>query len=160
MKKLFLFLVLVVAYLVHAKTSFSEPRVTKWLLDHEAKAMSGDMAACDNYTDDVEVTLMAQGRKGRWEVEGGKNELCGYLKQAAAALTVMQASTQSEFTDFEIVRSSFPWITAQVKYREITHIRIHGMRPFTVTNEDSLILVRTLKGLKIKKLESKSTEGI
>lgn len=160
MKKILFLLALLAAYYAHARITFSEPRVTAWLMSHESKAMSGNTSACDDYSDNLEVNLKAQGRSGRWEVEGGKNEMCGYLKQAAAAFTVMQASTSSEFSDFKISPSGFPWNSARVKYLQLTHINLSGMPPMTVKSDDTLILVRTISGLKIQKVESQSTGGL
>ena len=160
MKKILLLLALLVAYYAHARFSFSEPRVATWLMGHETKAMSGNTAACDDYSDSLEVNLTAQGRSGRWEVEGGKNEMCGYLKQAAAAFTVLQASTNSEFSDFKILPSGFPWNRARVTYRQLTHINVSGMPPMTIKSDDALILARTISGLKIQKIESQSTGGL
>ena len=69
MKKILLLLALLVAYYAHARFSFSEPCVATWLMGHETKAMSGNTAACDDYSDSLEVTLTA---RTQWQVEGGK----------------------------------------------------------------------------------------
>lgn len=122
--------------------------------------MSGDTTACDDYTDDVEVVLTAEGRRGRWEVEGGKNELCGYLRQAAAAFTVLQASTNTRFDDVRIERGPFPWMRARVTYTQVTSVSAGGIPPLEIESRDVLELQRGLTGLKIRSVESASTGGL
>lgn len=160
MKKLLLVCALFGAFYAHARITFSESRIVAWLASHYAKAMSGDTNACDDYTDDAEVTLTADGARGTWEVEGGKNEICGYLKKAAAALTVMQASTNSNFTDVVVTRSGFPWMQAQVTYKQANTIQAARLPLVTSHSDDTIVLVRTLFGLKIKSVDSKSTGGL
>lgn len=160
MKKVLLLLALFAAFYGHARITFSEPRVIAWLADNSVKSMSGDSSACDNFADDVTVSIAATGSRGTWEVEGGKNEICGYLKQASAALTVMQASTNMEFTDVEVDRGGFPWLQARVTYKERTTIQAAGLPRITSLSDDTLVLVRTLSGLKIRSIDSKSTGGL
>jgi len=158
LKKLLLACALFCAFYVHARITFSEPRIVSWLSNHYVKAMSGDTTACEDYTDDAEVTLNAGGARGTWEVEGGKNEICGYYKQAAAVFTVMQASTSSNFTDVVISRGGFPWMQARVTYKQKTTIQAAGSIPAAAAYSDNtIVLVRTLSGLKIKSVDSKST---
>jgi hypothetical protein len=160
MKKLLLLAILSGGYYLHGRTMFSEAHVMDWLGKHQAIAMSGDPAACRDFTDDLQVSLTADGARGRWEVEGGKNEMCGYLKQAAAVFTVLQASTSSEFSDVRIVREGFPWTQARVSYRQRTAIRAERVPEASISSEDELVLVRTPSGLRIKSLNSSSTGGL
>jgi hypothetical protein len=159
MKKLLLLCALFGAFYGHGRFTFSEPRVAAWLTSNSAKALSGDSAACDAYTADATVNLRAEGARGTWEVEGGKDEICGYLKQVSAALTLTRASTSTEFTDLVVVRSGFPWLQAEVSYQEKATIQVLG-RSVTATSDDTLVLVRTFSGLKIKSVESNSTGGL
>jgi hypothetical protein len=160
MKKLILLAVLFGGYYLHGRTSFSEAHVMNWLGKHEASAMSGDPAACNDFTDDLQVSLTAEGARGRWEVEGGKNEMCGYLRQSAAVFTVLQASTNADFSDVKIVREGFPWTRARVSYRQRTAIRAERVPEATVNSEDELVLVRTPSGLRIKSVNSSSSGGL
>jgi hypothetical protein len=156
-KKLLLLLAVFGAFYAHARFSFAEPRVMSWVGNHSAKAMSGDNSACDDYTDDVAVALTSKATGGTWEVEGGKDEICGYLKQAAAAFTVLQASTHSEFDQVRIVRSGFPWLSAKVSYVERTTVQAGPLPTMLTTSEDALVLVRTFAGIRIKSIESKAS---
>lgn len=147
------------AFYAHSKIVFSESNVMSMLTKHNTKALSGDSSACDDYSNDVVVDLTAEDPRGRWEVEGGKDELCGYLKQASAALTVLQASTSSEFTDVSISHSGFPWMTARVKYTERTVINAAHVPAVTSVAHDEVTLSRSLTGLKIIALKSASRSG-
>lgn len=160
MKKILLAAALFGAFYGHARMQFSETRLMAWVAAHSAKSMSGDTSACEDYTDDMEVTLTSAGARGRWEVEGGKEQMCGYMKQAAAAFTVLQASTHSQFDQVEISPSGFPWMSAKVKYLQRTTINANNIPPMTIESEDTLVIVRTLTGIKIKAVDSHSTGGI
>ncbi|MFL6672649.1 MAG: hypothetical protein ACJ8LG_05060 [Massilia sp.] len=160
MKKIFLLVALCGAFYLHARTSFSESHITTWLGEHSAKAMAGEPSACDDYADDMEVVLRAEGRRGAWEVEGGKNQMCGYLKQSAAVFTVLQASTRAEFQDLRVVRDGFPWMKARVTYSQRTDVSAQRIPGFTIASEDELVLVRTLSGIKIRSVQSKSSGGL
>lgn len=160
MKKIVLLVALFAAFYLHARTSFSESHVTNWLSKHVTRAMSGDLAACDDFADNMEVALTAEGRRGRWEVEGGKNEMCGYLKQSAALLTVLQARTSSQFEDIRVVPSDFPWMSARVTYKQRTDVDVQRLPRLAIESEDELVLVRTFSGIKIKSVQSTSTGGL
>lgn len=153
-------LMLLGGFYAHARFTFSEPRVMGWITQHTARAMQGDAAACDDYADDVQVELTAKGQRGRWEVEGGKAEVCGYLKQSSAALTVLQASTQTEFDSVRITRGGFPWTTARLQYTQRTAVQVQGLPGMNMVSEDSVVLSRTLSGLRIRELHSQSSGGL
>lgn len=160
MKKFVLLALACVLYYAYARNSFSETRVTSWLMDHSVRAMSGDTNACHDYTDDLEVTLTAQGQRGRWEVEGGKDEMCGYLRQAAAGFTVLQASTNTQFEDVRVERGGFPWTKAKVSYTQRTSVRAGSIPTMTIESEDTVELVRTMAGTKIRSIQSHATGGL
>lgn len=160
MRKIVLLLALAGVFYAHARYTFSENAVMSWMTKHAAKAMSGDTSACDDYADDVEVDLVADGRRGRWEVEGGKAEMCGYLKQAAAAYTVLQASTRTEFDAVRVTPGGFPWTHAKLSYVQRTTLQIPNLPSMTVESEDTVELVRGFGGLKIKSVESRSHGGL
>jgi hypothetical protein len=160
MKKILLLVLAFAAFYAHARYSFSDEQVTRWLAQHTTRAMGGESTACDDYADDVEVSLEAHGRRGHWEVEGGKNEICGYLKQSAAALTVLQASTRLQFDSVKVTRDGFPWRSARVQVSQRMSVSAANIPGAEVRAEDELVLVRTFGGMRIKSLQSKSTGGI
>lgn len=154
MSKIIIALLLIVGYYVHGRWMFSDMHVQRWVAEHSARAMSGDSKACDDFTDNVEVNLVSHNRGGRWEVEGGKNEICGYLRQASAAFILLQAQTNTRFENLSINRSGFPWTSATVSYTEHTTINSANLPTINATSKDTLVISRTLGGLKIKSLNS------
>lgn len=156
LRKIIIALMITGGYYAHGRWTFSEMNVQRWVAEHSARAMSGDSKACDDFSDDVEVNLVSHEKGGRWEVEGGKNEICGYLKQASAAFILLQASTSSRFENFSIERSGFPWTKATVSYTERMTVD-SGIAPtLRGSSKDTLIISRTLGGLKIMSVKSTS----
>lgn len=147
-------LLVFVAYYGHARYQFSEAHLQKWVVDFNAKAMSGDQTACEVFSDDAEVNIYAPNHQGHWEIEGGKDEACGYLHQAAAAMTLLQAQSRTNYDDFVIEMDGFPWLKATISYTEHTTISSKMLPSFSSVSQDSLVVGRTLSGLKIKKLDS------
>lgn len=111
---LILLLVGLVLFYVQSRIAFSESHVMKWISEYSTKSISGDSTVCDDFTDDVEVNIYAETTQGHWEVEGGKAEMCGYIRQAAAASIMLNASNSVEFDGLQVERGGFPWTTAQV----------------------------------------------
>jgi hypothetical protein len=159
-KTILLILVALGAFYGHARLAFAEPRVMRWLMEHDAKVMSGDASGCDDYADDVRVSLSVPGQQGPAHVEGGKGEMCEYKEQAAAAMKLMRASTNTQVDQVEIARSGFPWTTARVTYSQTVRMQIPGVPGITVESDDEVVLVRTLSGIKIKSVESRSRNGL
>jgi hypothetical protein len=141
------------AYYAYSAHSFSESSVRRWIADHGVREMAGNDSACDDYADDVEVTLVSDRDKSQWQVEGGKDEICGYIKQAAAAYTVLQARIESHYDDVTIERAGFPWRSAVVKFTESSDISSSKVS-FAATSENEVTLVRTFGGMKITRLNS------
>ena len=158
MKKLFLPLFLLAAWFVHGRLVFNESRVMPWMTQLSVQTWSGDSKACDAYTDDVQVSLRAEDRGGHWEVEGGKAELCDYLRKTSAAFVVLGANTHTEFTDVAIQRKGFPWTEATLTYTEHVTVQAARLPEIRITSQDELTLVRTLGGVKIKAVQSSSTQ--
>lgn len=138
----------VVLYLGQSYYLLSSAHVEKFLVEHNTLAMNDPIAACDNYSDKVAVTINHKTADGTWEVEGGKNELCGYLKQSQAALVVTQASTSGHFENMDVI-SSFPWRKAHVSYDEINNVSMGAIGAISSTTHDDIEIKRTLTGLEI-----------
>lgn len=67
-------------FYIQSRMAFSESHVMRWIAEYNNKAIAGDSTVCDDFTDDVEVNIFAETLQGHWEVEGGKDEMCGYLR--------------------------------------------------------------------------------
>jgi hypothetical protein len=145
-------LVVVVAYYAYSTYSFSEGSVRRWLADHEGRELAGKDTACDDYADDVEVTLANSVRR-KQEIGGGKNEVCAYTQKAAAAYALLQAQIHTSFDDVRIERGGFPWRTAVVKFHEAAQISSARVS-FAASSENEMTLKRTFGGFRITKLHS------
>ena len=152
-----LFIACVVLYLGQSYYLLSANNVEKFLAEHNALAMQDPVAACDNYSDDVKVFInhdTGNGNgNGAWEVEGGKNEICGYIKQSQAALTVLQANTSGHFENLT-VKTGLPWSKAHVSYDEINDVQMNTLGSIISKTHDVIAVKRTLTGLSIDSVNS------
>ncbi len=158
MKLLIWPLLLVAAWIGHGRLMFTESRVMPLVTQNTMQVFSGDNKACDFYTDDVQVDLESDQRAGRWEVEGGKDELCGYLRKAAAAFVLLDAQVHTEYSDVKLERKGFPWTEATLHYTEHVTVQTDKLPTMTFTSDDELILVRTLTGVKVRSVHSRGTQ--
>jgi hypothetical protein len=150
---LFILAICLGGFYIQSRMAFSESHVMRWISEYNNKAITGDSTVCDDFTNDAEVNILAETGQGHWEVEGGKDEMCGYLRQASAAFIVLQA----QFDSLHIERGGFPWTTAQVKYHYKATMQADRIPTMIVDGNDTLILSKGIfSGLKIKSLESKS----
>ncbi|MBB2487797.1 hypothetical protein H5407_21380 [Mitsuaria sp. WAJ17] len=158
MKLLIWPLMLVAAWIGYGRLVLSESRLMPLLTAHTLKVFDGDASACDFYDDDVQVDIVQEMRQGRWEVEGGKDELCGFLRKSAAGLTLLDANVDAEFADINLQRRGFPWTEATLSYTEHVRISAEKLPEVVFSSQDALLLVRTLTGVKVKALRSRSQQ--
>ncbi len=156
MKKLLFLLVLVAAYYFQGRYLFSHDAAQRWVAQHASRALSGDQSACDDFSDDTVVNIRADSAAGTWEVEGGKNEVCGYMKQASAGFTVMQASLNTDYRNFVVEPQDFFWRKVRISYVETTSISAAHIPTMKSISHDTLLLGRGLSGIKILSLTSNS----
>lgn len=161
MKRLLLILAIGLGiFYIQLSFAFSEANVMRWISEHDARAASGDAKACDDFSDNMQASVIDDSPQGRWEIEGGKDEICAYIKQSSAAFVVLQASASTAFDQVQIERGGFPWTTVQVKYHYKTTLQAQRIPTMTMDGNDTLILAKGFSGLKIKSLDSKSTTTI
>ena len=144
------------AYCAYGAHMFSQGSLQSWIANHDTREWSGSDSACEDYADDVEVSVLAEGLKGRWEVEGGKEEICGYIRKAAAAYTLLDAETSTRYEDLIIKRSGFPWHSAVVTFKQRTEIHAGPLPTMVSVGDEELTLKRTFGGLKIVHLQVNS----
>lgn len=160
MKKLGLVLLIFFGYWWDGQRQFSERNVRQFLLDQAVNSFSGNNeTVCNTFSDDVEVKVEDHGPQGRWEVEGGKDEICGYLRQASASFLILKPHLETTVDDLKIQRAGFPWTTADITYQENTSISAGNgppMPPMVASSDDRMTLKRTLRGLRITRLEARS----
>ena len=158
MKLLIWPLILVAAWLGFSRLMFTESRVMPLITAHTLKVYDGDDSACDFYADDVLVDVVQDARLGRWEVEGGKDEICAFLRKAAAVFSLAEAHVDTEFSDVVLQRQGFPWTEATLSYTEHTTVRGGRLPEMVFTSRDELVLKRTLTGVKVKAIRSRGEQ--
>ncbi len=158
MKLLLWPLILVAAWIGYGRLVFTESHLLPLLTAHTLKVYDGDAGACDFYDDEVLVDVVQDSALGRWEVEGGKGELCDFLRKTAAGFTLLDADVNTEFSNISLQRGGFPWTEATLRYTE--HVSVQGARlpEMVFSSEDELVLVRTLTGVKVKALHSRGQQ--
>jgi len=160
MKKILLIVALVLGGIYGTGyVSLSEGGANRFLNKMEALTMEGDAKRiCDLFADDLQVKLndhtAGGGKRGKFS--GGKQEFCDYYKLTAPAMSMLQASTTVQRQDFVVKRDVWlhPW-TANVTFTELRSMRFQAAGVSMDTeSDDQMVLVRTLGGVKIKRLES------
>lgn len=149
--------VVAVLFMLQSYYLMSSSHVEKFIFDNNALAMQDPVKACDNYTDDVQASIYYDMPTGHWEVEGGKDELCGYIRQGQAAMVVTQGSMSAMLENIKVT-TNFPWQTATAEYDELSTASMGQAGSFNSKSHDSIAIKRTLTGLKITKITS--TGGI
>jgi hypothetical protein len=160
MKKTWLLILAFAGFYLSGQRQFSEDNLRKFLLDQAVNIYNGNHeTVCNTFSDDVKVNIVDRSPQGRWEVEGGKDQVCGYIKQASASFVVMGANIHTSVDNLTIQRSGFPWMTAELAYQQKTSItagRGAPVPPLTAVSDDRMTLKRTLGGLRITRLEAQS----
>lgn len=157
--------VLGVIYLVQGYYLTRPAGIQKFIEQHNLLAMKDINRACDQYDDKVEVSIYFNEPNNRWEVEGGKNELCGYMQKGQAVFVLTDAQVTTSLHDMKVTPSGFPFMRATASYRQISEMI---MKPqgssFSVKviseTDDKLEIKRTLTGLKITKVISTGKSSI
>jgi hypothetical protein len=157
MRKLFWLAVLVAVFYGHSHVMFSEPAVMSWMNKQERLALDGDEKMCDAYASDLKVQMRMQAPEGATVLEGGKAELCQFMKDAQAALKMTRASVNMSTELVSVERSGFPWMTATVKTQQTSTVQMGRMPPVTEVTEATLVIERTLQGRQISSIESSSS---
>ncbi len=141
------------AYYTQAQAYFSENNVQLWLAEHNTKALSGNVQACDDFAERVQVAFEAE-HGIMWQVSGGKTEMCRHLLQSTRVLSSQNPQTQIEQVQVELM--GFPWLGAKVSY--IEHLHTQGKNaPSTETiSRNEVVINRTVTGLKIYSFLAKS----
>ncbi len=158
MKLLLWPLVLVAAWIGYGRLMFTESRLLPLLTAHTLQVYEGDASACDFYDDEVLVDIIQDTRRGRWEIEGGKDELCDFLRKTAAGFVLVDANVSTNFSDISLQRKGFPWMEATLRYTEHMTVQSDRLPEMVFTSEDELVLVRTLTGVKVRAIHARSQQ--
>ena len=140
----------------HAWWTLSEQRAQRWIEQHERAVLEQKEGVCKDFTFDTEVSVRAVHAKGEWQLDGGRDHVCGYIKSANAFVRVLkpQISTQTEVLGFE--RSGCPWMSATAKVRQSTTFTLINGMTMAEEGEATYVLRRGLGGLQIAGLTLRS----
>ena len=157
MKKFLLLVVLVLAG-VYAQGAIllSESGANSFLNELESLSLQGKTEEfCGRLHDELEVSIDDNSADPPAMIEGGKQEFCDYVSEAAKGLGLLGMSTQVQRDDFTVRRSWLhPW-TAEVSYYESRTTHMSAVNVTLKTeSEDQWTLVNTLGGVKVKRLTS------
>jgi hypothetical protein len=159
MKKVVTLLLVVVAGIYGiAAINLSESGANRFLNELEHHSLSGQGEEyCAKLHEDLTVSISDHSTEPAADFEGGRDEFCSFVSEAAKGMELIQAGTHVTRDDFTVTRSWLhPW-TAQVSYNEdrITTFSLANQSLHT-QGEDKLTLVQTLRGVRLKHLESRT----
>ncbi len=137
--------------------AFTETNVNNLLDEWELASARGDAeAVCSTFADDMTFSMEEHAPAETFNREGGKDELCAYLRKMVPALARAVSSRNLKRDDLTVKRSWLhPW-SAEVSYTEYrTTVLASGPNIKTISN-DRIALVKSLKGVLVRRLESVS----
>lgn len=152
-KVVVLVLLAVVAVFVTGRVSLGESGAMRFVQQMEQHMNEGDAdAVCAMLHDELEITILDSNLPGG-ALEGGKDELCAQTHLVVKALRALPHTMNVTFEDVEVERRWLhPW-TSTVHYTEDRKLSIRGSGVTVRTiSEDSLTLVQTFGGVKLRKL--------
>lgn len=155
MRKLLWLVVLAGAFYGHSRWAFSDAGVLRWIEKHDAAVVDQQEGVCDAFARDAVITIRAVHARGEWQVDGGRNEVCGYLKSSNAYVRLLKPDVETHTELVSIQRSGFPWMQASVTVRKATEFRL-GTKTLAETAETSYVLRRTIKGMQITGMNTRS----
>lgn len=148
--------VLAAAFYGHGWYVFSEPAVMGWLQTQQRKELNAEDGFCDSYASDLRFSTSVESSQGLQDLEGGKTEMCEYVKDAAATLRATQSSVSIGTDLVSLNRSGFPWLGATVTVRQTSTMRMPRMPVFTEVGEYTYELKRTISGRQIVSVDGTS----
>lgn len=156
MKKLLWLAGLLGLFYGHAWWTLSEQRAQRWIEQHELAVLEQKEGVCKDFTFDTEVSVRAVHAKGEWQLDGGRDHVCGYIKSSNAFVRVLkpQLSTQTQVLSFE--RAGFPWMSATAKVQQTTTFTLVNGLTMSEQGEATYVLRRGLSGLQIAGLTLRS----
>lgn len=156
MKKIFVLGILALAgVFVSGRVALGEAGAMRFVQKMESLMNEGDVeSVCAMFHDDLEVTITDPSLPGG-SLEGGKEELCSQTRQVAAALTLVPHTMNVKIDDVTVEREwMHPW-TSTVRYTEDRSFTIQGANMSIRTiSEDTITLVKTFSGVKLRKLSA------
>ena len=140
----------------HGAWFLSESRANAFLDELEALSLQGKSPEyCARLHANLKVSIRDHSADPPADFDGGSDDFCGYVSDAARSIGLLGISTHVTRENFTVTRAALhPW-TAHVSYHEV---RTTTMSKVEVTlhtvSDDSLTLVQTFDGVKLLSLRS------
>jgi hypothetical protein len=150
-------LALVTAAYLYGVLSLTGSGANRFLDELEGLSLQGKSTEyCARLHEDLRVSIRDHSAYPPADFDGDRADFCAYVTQAAKGMSLLGISTHVARNDFMLTRNWLhPW-TAQVSYHED---RVTTMTKVDATvhtrSDDSLTLVQTLGGVKLRHLESR-----
>lgn len=141
------------AYYTQAQTYFSESKVQQWLVEHNTKALAGNLQACNDFTDSMQAAFESE-QGVMWQLNGSKSAMCRHLLQSAKVLSPHQPSTEIE--QLRIEPLGFPWLGAKVSYIERLRTQGKNLPTLESVSHNEVVISRTASGFKIHSFTAKA----
>lgn len=158
MKKLVLLGLLILAWIYGSGYwAFRETSVNSLLNDWDAASAKGDAeTVCGTFADDMTFSLEEHSADDSSTRQGGKEELCAYLRKLAPVMARAITSTNVSRDNLTVAHSWLhPW-TAEVSYTEHRTTGIASRGTVKTISSDHIALVKSLRGVLVTRLESVS----
>jgi hypothetical protein len=135
--------------------SFREASVNRFLAGWEEDTRRGDAdAACETLAQDMTFSVHEHIGARAQDAQGNRDEFCSYLHKSIPLLAKQVASTDVTRDHFTVTRDALHWWTANVSYTEHRDLTLVSGLHLKQVSEDHVTLVKTLKGLRLERLES------
>ena len=154
MKKILLLAALALAgVFITGRITLGEAGAMRFVMQMETLMREGKAdEVCAMFHDDLEVNIVDHSTEDG-TLEGGKEDLCEHTRMAVAALQLVPHTMDVDFENVDVEREWLhPW-TSTVFYLEVRQLTVRGANvSLRTVSEDTLTLVQTLSGVKLRKL--------
>jgi hypothetical protein len=112
---------------------------------------------CAMFHEDLEVDITDNTAVVPKTMTGGKREFCEQTRQSVAGLELLPHGSNVRFEDVSVKRDWLhPW-TSELSYTEDRSLAIPAIgQTFHTVSEDTLVLVHTFAGVKLRKVRSEA----
>jgi hypothetical protein len=159
MKRIFVYAVLaLVGVFVTGRITLGESGAMRFLMKMES--LMGEQKAeevCAMFHDDLEFHVIDHTGGGSKDTTGNKQEFCRITREGVDALSKVPHHMNVELLDVKVKRDwMHPW-TSEVSYVEKRGITIQGANiTLNTETEGSIVLVQTLTGVKVRKVDAET----
>jgi ketosteroid isomerase-like protein len=158
LKKLVWLTVMVIAWVYGSGYfAFTGSNVNGFLNQWEAATAKGDAEAiCQTLADDMTFSMHDESSERPFDMEGNKEDFCAYLEKALPMMSKVVSSMQLTREDLIVKRQGWFGWRAEVSYTEHRVTGIADRMSVKTISTDKLLLVKTLSGVLVKRLDSEN----